>query len=179
MKHICSPTTKSVLYNVIDGDAGPNACDIRLSRVFGFVQDSVCILSETVKQHRETYEIYPNEDLFWTLQPGTYEILMDNMVVIEDKESGFVMVRSTLNRNGVFITSGLYDSGYGIDVASGEYTKGTMAGALHVTGGPLMIQKGTRVGQFILFDAETRELYDGSYGSHKEHDQMKYVTSNV
>ena len=37
---------------------------------------------------------------------------MENIVSIEEGYAGFVITRSTLNRNGVFITSGLYDSGY-------------------------------------------------------------------
>ena len=45
-----------------------------------------------------------------------------------------------------------------------------MAGALHVRGGKTFIKKGTRVGQFIMFEAETLSLYDGSYGIGKQHD---------
>ena len=69
-------------------------------------------------------------------------------------------LKDQFNRNGVFITSGLYDSGY----------HGVMAGALHVRGGKTYIKKGTRVGQFIMFEAETLSLYDGSYGIGKQHD---------
>ena len=63
-----------------------------------------------------------------------------------------------------FITSGLYDSGY----------EGVMAGALHVTSGRFDVKRGTRLGQFLLFDAEALSMYDGSYGLKKEHDK-KYV----
>ena len=89
---------------------------------------------------------------------------MENIISVGAGEAGWVITRSTLNRNGCFITSGLYDSGY----------HGVMAGAMHVTSGPLMIKKGTRVGQFLLFKSETVKMYDGDYGIGKEHDK-KYT----
>jgi len=90
--------------------------------------------------------------------------VMENIVTIGPDEAGWVITRSTLNRNGVFITSGLYDSGY----------SGVMAGAMHVRGGPVRIKKGTRVAQFLLFKAEALTLYNGSYGLNSEHDK-KYT----
>jgi len=86
---------------------------------------------------------------------------MEGIVSIGEDEAGWVITRSTLNRNGLFITSGLYDSGY----------EGVMAGALHVNGGPAKIKKGTRVGQFLMFKAESLSSYDGDYGVGKDHDQ--------
>ena len=46
-----------------------------------------------------------------------------------------------------------------------------MAGLLHVKGGPATIQRGSRVGQFLMFEAETVSMYDGDYGIGKEHDE--------
>jgi deoxycytidine triphosphate deaminase len=89
---------------------------------------------------------------------------MENNVTIGDGEAGWVITRSTLNRNGVFITSGLYDSGY----------SGVMAGAMHVTTGPIKIRRGTRVAQFLLFKSESIGKYTGSYGASSEHDK-KYI----
>ena len=86
---------------------------------------------------------------------------MENIINLSEGEAGWVITRSTLNRNGVFLTSGLYDSGY----------RGMMAGAMHITCGPLKIKKGTRVGQFLLFKSETLKLYDGDYGLGKDHDK--------
>ena len=97
----------------------------------------------------------------WELEVGTYEIIMENIVTIQEGYAGSVITRSTLNRNGLFITSGLYDSGY----------NGVMAGALHVEHGPAVIEKGSRVGQFLMFEAETLSMYDGDYGIGKEHDK--------
>ena len=86
---------------------------------------------------------------------------MSNIITVGEGEAGFVITRSTLNRNGVYITSGLYDSGY----------NGVMAGALHVTSGPFKVKVNTRIGQFLLFKAESLHLYDGDYGLNKDHDK--------
>ena len=158
MKHILSKTNDSDLTNVQQGDSQPNAVDLRVSKIFKM--DGQFLISEDKKVHRSTEELIPDEKDWWSLDTGVYEIVMENIVSVGEGYAGFVITRSTLNRNGVFITSGLYDSGY----------HGVMAGALHIRGGKTFIKKGTRVGQFIMFEAETLSLYDGSYGIGKQHD---------
>ena len=88
-------------------------------------------------------------------------MVMENVIHVGDGEAGWVITRSTLNRNGLYLTSGLYDSGY----------HGVMAAVLHVTTGVARIKKGTRIGQYISFDAEALSSYDGDYGINKQHDQ--------
>ena len=161
MKHILSKTNGCELTGVQPGDSQPNAVDLRVKKIFRIHKAYSFTLSEEIKQHRRTSEELPDEDGWWNLDRGTYEIIMENVVSIEEGYAGFVITRSTLNRNGVFITSGLYDSGY----------KGVMAGALHVNCGGAYIVPGTRLGQFILFKAESLNQYDGSYGTGKEHDK--------
>ena len=158
VKHILSKTNDSELTNVQEGDSQPNAVDLRINKIFKM--DGQFLISEDKKVHRLTEELIPDEKDWWSLDTGVYEIVMENIVSVGEGYAGFVITRSTLNRNGVFITSGLYDSGY----------HGVMAGALHVRGGKTFIKKGTRVGQFIMFEAETLSLYDGSYGIGKQHD---------
>lgn len=163
MKNIASESNNSKLSNIQEGDVQPNAVDLRLDKVFE-INDSPFILSEKQKLHRGTSMIEPDVDGYFRLKTGSYEITFQNIVTIAEGDAGFVITRSTLNRNGVFITSGLYDSGY----------EGVMAGALHVTSGRFDVKRGTRLGQFLLFDAEALSMYDGSYGLTKEHDK-KYV----
>lgn len=172
MKHICSPDSKSSITGVQQGDSQPNALDLRLGKVFKINSSKVFEISEDHKTHRGTeYEVRPDFKGYFFLAPGEYEVVMENMISVAQGEAGWVITRSTLNRNGVFLTSGLYDSGYGIDAATGERVGGVMAAVMHVTCGPARIKKGTRIGQFLLFDAETLHMYDGSYGNHKEHDK--------
>jgi len=86
---------------------------------------------------------------------------MDNEIEVGMGEAGFVITRSTLNRNGVYLTTGLYDTGY----------NGIMAGVMHVTCGRMKIKPGTRIGQYLNFDAEALHKYDGDYGKGKAHDK--------
>lgn len=158
MKHILSETNDCELTHVQEGDSQPNAVDLRISKIF--THEGIFEVSEEGKDHRKAIEMEPDKDGWFFLKNGTYEIVMENIVSVGEGYAGFVITRSTLNRNGLFITSGLYDSGY----------HGVMAGALHVNCGPAKIRKGTRVGQFILFEAETLSMYQGSYGLGKEHD---------
>jgi deoxycytidine triphosphate deaminase len=160
MIHISSPNSLSSLTNVVGGDIQPNAVDLRLDKVFE-INDSTFTITNESKIHRGSEEILPDDENFWYLKPGTYEVVMENIINLSEGEAGWVITRSTLNRNGVFLTSGLYDSGY----------RGMMAGAMHITCGPLKIKKGTRVGQFLLFKSETLKLYDGDYGLGKDHDK--------
>lgn len=159
MKHISGPDSRSSLTNVQEQDVQPNAVDLRLGKVF-FIRPGAFVIDEEQKTHRGSVELTPGADGYYTLQEGHYEVVMENVIEVGEGEAGWVITRSTLNRNGVFLTSGLYDSGY----------HGVMAGVMHVTCGPMKIKPGTRIGQYLSFDAEALSKYDGSYGIGKEHD---------
>lgn len=160
MKHVYGPNSKTKLTNVEEKDIQPNAVDLKLEKVFQILPNEFEI-SNDHKKHRGTEELVPDAEGYFTLYQGSYEIVMENLINVGKGEAGWVITRSTLNRNGCFITSGLYDSGY----------HGVMAGVLHVTVGTARIKKGTRVGQYLSFDAESLHMYDGDYGVGKEHDK--------
>jgi deoxycytidine triphosphate deaminase len=160
MKHISGPNSRSALTNVQDQDVQPNAVDLRLGKVF-FIRPAAFVIDEEQKKHRGSVELTVDPDGYYTLKEGHYEVVMENVIEVGEGEAGWVITRSTLNRNGVFLTSGLYDSGY----------HGVMAGVMHVTCGPMKIKPGTRIGQYLSFDSEALSKYDGSYGIGKEHDK--------
>lgn len=160
MKHIMSPTSTSTLSNVEAEDVQPNAVDLRLGQVFK-INESLFEISNEHKKHRGTaYELKPDPEGYFNLEEGHYEVVMENIIHVGENEAGWVITRSTLNRNGLFLTSGLYDSGY----------HGVMAGVLHVSVGAARIKKGTRIGQYLSFNAEALSSYDGDYGLGKAHD---------
>ena len=167
MKHIMGPNSKSVLTNVQDGDVQPNAVDLRLGKVFKLSQSTFKI-DEKEKVHRGSYEIQPDGLGYYNLPEGHYEVIMENKIIVGSGEAGWVITRSTLNRNGVFLTSGLYDTGY----------DGVMAGVMHVSCGPMRIARGTRIGQYLSFNAEALHSYDGDYGTGKKHD-AKYADNKA
>ena len=160
MIHLASSSSSSTLSKFTDDQVQPNAIDLRADKIFKIATGNFKI-DEEQKKHRGSIELQPEADGYWHLEEGVYEIIMEGEVSIGEDEAGWVITRSTLNRNGLFITSGLYDSGY----------TGVMAGALHVKVGKAIIKPGTRVGQFLLFKAESLSSYDGDYGSGKEHDK--------
>lgn len=164
MKHIMGPNSKSTLTEVQEGDVQPNAVDLRLGKIYKINEENVFEISNEHKKHRGGHEVAPDQDGYFFLEPGHYEVVMENIINVGEGEAGWVITRSTLNRNGCFLTSGLYDSGY----------HGVMAGVLHVTAGPARIKKGTRIGQYLSFNAEALHKYDGDYGIGKQHDS-KYA----
>ena len=168
MIHIASPNTNTTLTNLDKDCIQQNAVDLRIRAVFEIL-DNDFIIDEDRKVHRGARPLPTNQAGYWELTPGGYEFITDHIINMGPDEAGFVITRSTLNRNGVFITSGNYDSGY----------RGEMCGCLHVTTGRMLIKPGTRIGQFLLFKAEALSQYDGSYGyttdGRPKLEQKKYV----
>lgn len=160
MINIASPKSKSKLTNIVAKDIQPNAVDLKVQKILS-IEENEFLIDEDQKIHRGSQEVQVQEDGYFHLSPGSYEIVMENIIEVAEGEAGFVITRSTLNRNGVHITTGLYDSGY----------HGMMAAVMHVNCGVMKIKPGTRVGQYLNFQAETLSLYDGDYGLGKEHDK--------
>lgn len=149
--------SRSTLTNVQPQDVQPNAVDLRLNKVFS-INNSLFTLTNEQKTHRGCVELLPDSEGFFVLHVGVYEVEMENHVSVGDNEAGWVITRSTLNRNGLFLTSGLYDSKY----------RGPMASVLHVNCGPAKIKQGTRIGQYVCFDAEMLHGYAGDYGFNED-----------
>ena len=160
MKHIMGESSKSTLTNVKEGDVQPNAVDLRLDKIFKIKTDLFEISNEHKKHRGTEYEMKVDPEGYFNPEPGHYEVVMENIINVGEGEAGWVITRSTLNRNGLFLTSGLYDSGY----------HGVMAGVLHVTIGHARIKRGTRIGQYLSFNAEALHKYNGDYGVGKQHD---------
>lgn len=161
MKHIMGPQSKSSLTNTQEGDVQPNAVDLRLDKMFKIKHDSMFRISEDQKEHRGTVEMKPDSFGYFHLDGGeSYEVIMENIIRVGEGEAGWVITRSTLNRNGLYLTSGLYDTGY----------HGVMAGVIHNCSGQARIKRGTRIGQYLSFEAEALHNYDGDYGLGKDHD---------
>ena len=153
MVHIYGQDTTSKLTGVQKEDVQPNAVDLRLDKVFRILP-TVFEISDDHKKPRDIEEVLPDEDGYFNLEIGAYEVVMANIIAAGCNEAGWVITRSTLNRANIVITSGLYDSGY----------HGCMAGCLHVGTGLARIKKGTRIAQYLSFDAEMLHGYNGSYG---------------
>lgn len=140
----------------------PNAIDFTADRVFEIDATTPFILRTDSKIMRESQEVSPSlipadPTAFkgWTLYGGVYDIVSNLYVKVPDGVACMLIVRSTLNRNGLFITSGLYDSGF----------EGNIGFALHNRGGETIIEKGARVGQIMFVESDSVGKYAGQYNT--------------
>jgi len=90
---------------------------------------------------------------YFAFHPGhSYAIEFQQKVAIPENMCAQIVHRSTLNRMGAFIISGLYDSGFKNQI-----------GAVLRTTAPVEIQKGARVAQIFFHEADSASMYDGQY----------------
>lgn len=141
----------------------PNAIDFDCSRVFALNQNDVAYLSETQKKVRGSAPmdliVDPTIGLCWALEQGhCYDFVSNFHCKLPQGVAAELIIRSTLNRSGVFLTSGLYDSGF----------QGDVCGMLRVHGGAFNLAPNTRIGQIKFIRSEDSGiLYSGGY-SHKQ-----------
>jgi deoxycytidine triphosphate deaminase len=152
--------------NITDKHIQPNAIDFTLDRVFNITGDP-CVVAEFGKSMRPQYERHPipiERELYnilnaptsvegWILPQGSYDCMSDFYVQVPAGVAATLIVRSTFNRNGVFITSGLYDSGF----------QGHIGFVLHNLLGQVTVPIGTRVGQLIFVASENAGVYAGGW----------------
>lgn len=138
----------------------PNAIDFDCATIFALDDETPAFLSEDSKKMRLITKVSPAwHDMFahnvWTLQNNKcYDFASNFRVTLPPGVAAELIVRSTLNRNGVFLTSGLYDSGY----------DGTLAGMLRISGGDFVLAPNTRIGQIkFIRSEESGVVYAGGY----------------
>lgn len=165
MKHIMSKDSNSSLTELKYGDIQPNTVDLRLSKIFR-LSSSTFKIDDKEKVYRGSFEMRADNQGYFNLAEGVYEVIMENNISIGENEAGWIITNEDLNRNGVFLTSSLYASGY----------EGLVAAMMHVTSGPMRIGKSTKIGQYVSFQAETIRNYDGEYEGGKKYDQQKMNT---
>lgn len=148
----------------------PNAIDFTADRMFLINNADTFVISETGKQSRKQTE---REAVFqralngpgWVVNEcDTVDIMSDFYVTVPSGVAAYVITRSTFVRNGLFIQSGLYDSGF----------SGNVGCVLFNRSGRAVIGKGTRIGQLVFVESDSAKLYAGQYNtSQGEHWQTK------
>lgn len=166
MVNVAGSNSTTTITGLTDEAVQPNAVDLTLGKVFRIKNDLFVIDANNNKQHRGVEEIQPDEDGFFYLEPGSYEAVAQETVAVGEDEAGYIIGRSSLNRNNILIRSCLYDSGY----------NGVCAFVMTIGSGPVKIQKGTRFGQYVSWKAEALKSYNGSYGFGTS-DDSKYGVS--
>jgi deoxycytidine triphosphate deaminase len=140
----------------------PNAIDFTLDKVFVIEERNEFVISEAGKKMRGGAQLGTVPDRrsglnFWHLMTRTsYDGMSNVFVRVPDGVAVMLIVRSTFNRNGIFLTSGLYDSGF----------EGNIGFVLHNMSGSAVIGEGTRIGQVIFAESQTaNKLYAGGYNT--------------
>lgn len=88
----------------------------------------------------------------FVLPPGGYILQYAETIAIPEDHVGFLYPRSSLMRNSCMLNTAVWDAGY---TGKGE-------GLLQVHH-EVELERGARVAQLVLADAEHADTYDGSY----------------
>lgn len=137
----------------------PNAIDFTIDHLYSIDDTKTFTIDTENKSMRGGQKLEAQNDPrvnknYWNLAPKqSYDGMSEFYVKVPENVACMTIIRSTLNRNGLFITSGLYDSGY----------EGHIGFAIHNNSGVAMIEPGTRVGQLIFVQSDSAGTYAGGY----------------
>lgn len=89
------------------------------------------------------------------LDPGkSRNILLNERIKLPANMCAELKVRSTYSRKGMFLSSGLWDSGF----------EGNLGCTLYnMSNDPILIPKDERICQVVCYEAESAGLYNGQY----------------
>jgi deoxycytidine triphosphate deaminase len=152
----------------------PNAIDITCDRLFKDavipnVEKQPFTLTHSNTSHTDKVELFTpfqysagkNPDDVWkALRKSVYYFESDLEVTVPWGYVGWLITRSSLNRNGIRVESGLYDSGF----------KGKLAGTIYNHNHynvEMNLERRVRIAQFVMAEADTLRKYDGQYQSKK------------
>lgn len=141
----------------------PNGVDVGISEIWKF-DDSVCatINGNTREVDIPKIEIKPDNNDYYNLESGFYEVRIANQIEIPENAVGIMFPRSTLNRLAtVHSTSAIWDSGY---VGYGTQS-------VYIPIKMLKIHKNEFWFQFMLLS--TSELVKTTYDGHWQNEGMK------
>jgi len=94
----------------------------------------------------------------WLLEPGTYDITMNEGCDIPPNRTAMVRQRSSLLRNGAIIASSIFDPGFYTDNIGTVMTVTT----------EIFIEKDARVAQMYFHENSEGDVYDGQFQNDKQ-----------
>ena len=136
----------------------PNGVDLTLGSVFEQVEPGrIAREGKTIGERREREAVGADDAGVddagtYTLSPGGHIARYGETVRIPEGHVGFVYPRSSLMRNSCMLHTAVWDAGY----------EGRGEGLLEVHH-EVEIERGARIAQFVLAEADHTGAYDGSY----------------
>jgi deoxycytidine triphosphate deaminase len=155
--------------NIPEDHIQPNGIDFTIDKLYSLAtKDSWFELGITSKSHVRWEPVQPTNHHFeeglipaWFLKAqSSYDVQSNLRVTLPaDGVSALLIGRSTLNRNGLFLTSGWYDSNF----------DGQIGAQLRTAGVGARLAQGARIGQIIFFESDAAKAYSGQYQSKAGH----------
>lgn len=130
----------------------------------GFIRKDKTIVGDYVELVPEPIYYSGYECVGWYLPKGTYMIELNEGCKLGMNDTAYVIMRSSLNRNGVMIQSAVWDPGYECENMNLRLTVDTDG---------VYIEKNARVCQILVFDNEDTELYDGQFQGGGTHSKLQ------
>jgi dUTP pyrophosphatase len=133
--------------------------DLTLKSVKQVTGGAVMIDNTAVNPYNDVTPILNQDGRFiYKLNPGTYSLTFEQGCKLPNNMTAFIRHRSSVLRCGAIITSGVYDPGFEVDEMGG----------VMVVSESIVIEKGARVAQIIMFENNEAELYDGQWQGSKD-----------
>lgn len=143
---------------VTDQQVQPNGVDLTLEAVFeqrdsGHIGIDGTEIGDRSRRREHVVETFGEEptDPYY-LPPGGYIARYAEIVHIPENHVGFILPRSSLMRNSCMLNTAVWDAGY----------EGRGEGLLEVHH-DIEIERGARIAQFVLAEADHEGTYEGSY----------------
>jgi len=127
----------------------PNGVDLTVAAVFD--QVSPGRIDREGKRVGDRRERNPDNGVY-RLDPGGYVVRYGERIRVPEGHVGFLYPRSSLLRNSCTLDTAVWDAGY----------EGRGEGLLEVHH-ELELERGARIGQFVLAEADHESEYDGTY----------------
>lgn len=142
----------------------PNGIDLYVNEIFelqkSYDSENFITIGDLVKtKHSAQNQLHPkiddnNREYFTLLSNNLYKIETNYGIDIPKDMVAYIFTRSSLNRNGNLIGSGLWDSGFKGSIGTTLYTFNNM----HLV-------KPCKIAQIVFIKAESSYLYQGQYQS--------------
>lgn len=142
--------------------------DLSVKSIRQFTRPGVILKDKTIVKPYKTIDISPFEvDGYkfkgWYLSQGSYILFLNEGCKFGPRDVGYVILRSSLNRNGVSLQSAVWDPSYSTQNETGEILPMSVRLTVDTLEG-IYIEENARVGQLLVFESEEgAEQYNGQW----------------
>ena len=145
---------KNIITNFLPENVKQQGIDLRVKSVFSVCNDVARIPKEGKTTKPRVTELQFDEGDWLVLSVGYYEVYFEEGCKLSANVGGKIIARSSLIRCGGDLHCGWHDAGF----------ETNNLGCFLTVQRPIIIQKGSRLGQIVLWESETvNNLYNGQW----------------